>query len=196
MKLYFSPGACSRAANIVLHEAGLKAELVRVNLKEHKLVESGADFYAINAKGYVPALVPAEGGLLTENIAILEYLGDKGGLLAQPGDMARYHTIEWLAFISTEVHKSFSPLFNPAMPEAARAIYVDKLKQRFALLDKHLANREFIEGAFGLADAYAFTVLSWAAPMKIDLSGFPALAAYLERIANRASVKAAIAAED
>lgn len=194
MKLYFSPGACSRAANIILHEAGLDAELIKVNLKTHQLVTSGADFYAINAKGYVPALELPD-GLLTENIAILEYLGDQSGLLAKSGSMARYHTIEWLAFISTEIHKSFSPLFNPNMPEAARAIYVDKLTQRFALLNEHLAKQDFIEAAFGLPDAYAFTVLSWAAPMQIDLSAFPHLQAYLERLGQRASIKAAVAAE-
>ena len=182
MKLYFSPGACSRAANIVLHEAGLKAELVRVNMKEHKLVESGADFYAINAKGYVPALELDDGSLLTENIAILEYLGDKSGLLAKQGDMARYRTIEWLAFISSEVHKSFSPLFNPKLQEADRAIFLDKLKTRFALLDKHLTKQDFLASTFGLADAYAFTVLSWAAPMKIDLGAFPHLSAYVTRV--------------
>lgn len=195
MKLYFSPGVCSRAAHIILHETGIEADLVQVDIRAHKLVANGADYYAVNPKGYVPALELDDGSLLTENIAILSYLGDRAGLLAKSGDMARYHTIEWLAFVSTEVHKSFTLLFNPTAPEAGKAIYLEKLASRFALLDAHLADHAYIAGDFGIVDAYAFTVLSWTAPLDIDISGYPNLCDYLKRVADRPSVQAAIAAE-
>lgn len=196
MKLYFSPGACSRAANIILHEARITVETVQVDLRTHTLVATGANYYDVNPKGYVPALELEDGSLLTENVALLEYLGDRSGLLAPPGDMARYHTLEWLAFVNSEIHKTFSPLFNPAMPEAARNIFIKRLEQRFALLEAHLASHDYLAGDFGIADAYAFTVLGWAEPMGIDLSGFPHINAYQQRIAARDSVKAAIAAEN
>lgn len=195
MKLYFSPGVCSRAAHIILHETGLKAELVQVDIRAHKLVASGDDYFAINPKGYVPALELDDGNLLTENIAILSYLGDLAGLLAKSGDMARYHSIEWLAFVSTELHKSFTLLFNPNAPAAGKAIYLDKLASRFTLLDAHLAKHDYIAGDFGIVDAYAFTVLGWTTPLNIDISAYPHIQAYLKRLAERDSIKAAIAAE-
>lgn len=195
MKLYYAPGACSRATNIVLHEAGIDVELVQVDIRAHKLVATGEDYYAINPKGYVPALQLDNGALLTENIAILEYLGDKAGLLARSGDSTRYNTIEWLAFVSTELHKTFSPFFHPAMPTEAKALFLERLKQRFAILDKHLANNDYLAGSFGVADAYAFTVLGWCEPLQIDLSEYKNLTAYLARVADRPAVKAAIAAE-
>jgi glutathione S-transferase len=195
MKLYFSLGACSRAAHIVCHETRTPIELVKVDLHKHTVVATGDNFYDINHKGYVPALCLDDGNLLTENIAILEYLGDKTGLLAATGDMKRYRTLEWLAFISTEIHKAFSPLFNPAMPEAARTAAVEKLKERLDFVDKHLAAHDYLEAQFGLPDAYLFTVCSWASMLKIDISSLTHLAAYLQRIAARDSVRAAIAAE-
>ncbi|MGA9856049.1 MAG: glutathione S-transferase N-terminal domain-containing protein, partial [Gammaproteobacteria bacterium] len=147
MKLYYSPTACSMAPHIVMRELGLPFETVQVDLHTHKLAKTGEDYYKINPKGYVPAIELDDGSLLTEDAAILQYLGDrKPGLLAAPGSMQRYRTIEWLTFISSELHKGFSPLFNSAMPEAARKIFVDKLNIRFALLDKHLAGNDFLMG--------------------------------------------------
>lgn len=195
MKLYYAPGACSRATHIVLRETGANVELVQVDIRAHKLVATGEDYYAINPKGYVPALELDSGKLLTENLAILEYLGDQTGLLAKTGDAARYHTIEWLAFISSELHKTFSPFFHPTMPDAAKALFQEKLQARFALLDQHLASNDYLAGDFGLADAYAFTVLSWTAPLNIDISRHTHLSAYMARLAERDSIKAAIAAE-
>ncbi|MCC7516399.1 MAG: glutathione transferase GstA [Pseudomonadales bacterium] len=195
MKLYFSPGACSRVANIILHETQTPIDLVKVDLRSHKVVATGEDFYAINPKGYVPALQLDDGSLLTENIAVLEYLGDKTGMLAKTGDMKRYRTLEWVVFISTEIHKTFGPLFNPALPEPARAMFIEKLQARFKSMDEHLAAHEYLEEQFGLPDAYLFVVCGWTAMMKIDITGHTHLTAFLKRVAERASVKAAIAAE-
>ncbi|MDE2195759.1 MAG: glutathione transferase GstA [Gammaproteobacteria bacterium] len=198
MKLYFSPGACSLAPHIVLHELGLPFEAVQVDLKTHKLAD-GKDFYAINPKGYVPALQLDDGSLFTEDAAILQYLADRkpeAGLLAAPGSMERYRTIEWLTFISSELHKGFSPLFNADMPEAGRKIFLDKLKNRFALLDKHLASHEFLMGKkFTVADAYAFTILNWKNYLNVDLSPWKNLEAYMQRVAARPKVRETVHAE-
>ena len=198
MKLYFSPGACSLAPHIVLHELGLPFEAVQVDLKTHKLAD-GKNFYAINPKGYVPALQLDDGSLFTEDAAILQYLADRkpeAGLLAAPGSMERYRTIEWLTFISSELHKGFSPLFNADMPEAARKIFLDKLKNRFALLDKHLASHEFLMGKkFTVADAYAFTILNWKNYLNVDLSPWKNLEAYMQRVAARPKVRETVYAE-
>jgi glutathione S-transferase len=191
MKLYYSPGACSRAPHIVLRELGLPFEAVKVDLGTHKLAETGEDYYRINPKGYVPAIELDDGSLLTEDAAILQYLGDrKPGLLAAPGSLERYRTIEWLTFISSELHKGFSPLFNKAMPDAAKQIFVDKLKIRFTFLDRHLAGKEFLMGKqFTVADAYAYTILNWAPSVKIDLSPYKNLADYVRRVSARPGVR-------
>ena len=193
MKLYYSPGACSMATHIVLNELGLPYEAVQVDTKTHKLAANGADYYAINPKGYVPAIELDDGSLLTEGVAILLYLGDRkpqASLLAAPGKMERYRTIEWLTFISSELHKSFSPLFNKDMPASVRKIFLDKLNARFVLLDKHLAGNEFLMGGqFTVADAYAYTILSWAAAVKADLSAYKNLRAYMQRVAARPAVR-------
>ncbi|HET7921563.1 MAG TPA: glutathione transferase GstA [Gammaproteobacteria bacterium] len=193
MKLYYSPGACSLAPHIVLNELGLPYEAVQVDTKSHTLAANGADYFAINPKGYVPAIELDDGSLLTEGVAILQYLADlkpEAGLLAKPGSMERLHTIEWLTFISSELHKSFSPLWNAAMPEAAKQIFLDKLKTRFALLEKHLAGNAFLMGSrFTVADAYAYTILNWSAILKIDMHPWPAVQAYLQRVAERVKVR-------
>lgn len=193
MKLYYSPGACSMAPHIVLNELGLPYKAVQVDTKTHTLVESGADYYAINPKGYVPAIELDDGSLLTEVASILQYLADlkpEAGLLAAPGSMERVHTVEWLTFISSELHKGFSPLWNPAMPEAAKALFLGKLKSRFTLLEKHLAAHAFLMGEkFTVADAYAYTILNWSAFLKLDMSPWPAVQAYMKRVAARVKVR-------
>ncbi|MDE2023417.1 MAG: glutathione transferase GstA [Gammaproteobacteria bacterium] len=199
MKLYYSPGACSMAPHIVLNELGLPYEAVEVDLKAHKLVKTGEDYYRINPKGYVPAIRLDDGSLLTEVAAILQYLADRKpetGLLAAPGSMERYRIIEWLTFISSELHKGFSPLWNPAMPEAGKQLAVERLKQRFALLDQHLADKEFLMGPkFTVADAYAYTILNWSYFHKLDLGTYKHLQAYMKRVAARPSVRATAHAE-
>ncbi len=198
MKLYYSPGACSLAPHIVLRELGLPFEAVQVDLKTHKLA-GGADYYQINPKGYVPALQLDDGSLFTEDAAILQYLADRkpeAGLLAASGSMERYRTIEWLTFISSELHKGFSPLFNADMPEAGRKIFLDKLKNRFVLLDKHLASHEFLMGKrFTVADAYAFTILNWKNFLNVDLSPWKNIEAYMNRVAARLKVRETMHAE-
>ena len=194
MKLYYSPGACSMAPHIVLNELGLPYQPIEVDLKAHKLAKTGEDYYRINPKGYVPAIGLDDGSLLTEVAAILQYLADRkpeAGLLAAPGSMERYRAVEWLTFISSELHKGFGPLWNPAMPEAGKQLAIERLKQRFGLLDKHLADKEFLMGQrFTVADAYAYTIISWSYFHKLDLSAYKHLQAYMKRLAGRPSVRA------
>jgi glutathione S-transferase len=198
MKLYFAPGACSLSPHIVLRELGLPFDLVKVDLGA-KTTADGDDYTTINPKGYVPALLTNDGRVLTEGPAVIQYLADRkpeARLAPANGSFARYELQEWLNFISTEIHKSFSPLFNPAMPEAAKEIYTAKLRQRFAGLDAVLAKQDFLTGAqFSVADAYLYTVLRWAAHFKIDLNQWPALAGFFARVDARPAVKAAVDAE-
>ena len=197
MKLYYSPGACSLASHITLKELGLPFEAVAVDLAK-KTTSSGADFNAINPKGYVPALELDDGQILTEGTAILQYLADlkpAAGLAPPPASFERYRLQEWLGFINSEVHKSFSPLFNPATPEATRENAKALLARRFQFIANALPAREYLLGRFTVADAYLYTVLSWAPKLGVDLASFPALVAYHARIGERAAVKAARAAE-
>lgn len=194
MKLYYSPGACSMAPHIVLNELGLAYEPVEVDIaKTHKLVKTGEDYYKINPKGYVPAIGLDDGSVLTEVAAILQYLADRkpeAGLLAAPGSMERYRTIEWLTFISSELHKGFGVLWHPPVAEADKQYGLDKLKKRFEFLDKHLAGNEFLMGnKFTVADAYAYTIINWSYFHKLDLHPYPHLQAYMKRIAARPSVR-------
>ncbi|WP_448192319.1 glutathione transferase GstA [Azospirillum sp. sgz301742] len=198
MKLYMKPGACSLASHIVLRESGLPFDLVKVDLAAKK-TEDGGDFLAVNPKGQVPTLGLPEGGILTEGPVILQYVADQApakNLLPAHGSLERYRVLEWLNFIGTEVHKTFSPLFRPTTPDAFKAIAKDNLAAKFAVLDARLAGNAFLAGdAFTVADAYAFTVVSWAKPMGIDLSRWPNLSAYMARVAERPAVGAALAAE-
>lgn len=194
MKLYYSPGACSMAPHIVLNELGLAYEPVEVDIaKTHKLVKTGEDYYKINPKGYVPTIGLDDGSVLTEVAAILQYLADRkpeAGLLAAPGSMERYRTIEWLTFISSELHKGFGVLWHPPVAEADKQYGLDKLKKRFEFLDKHLAGNEFLMGnKFTVADAYAYTIINWSYFHKLDLHPYPHLQAYMKRIAARPSVR-------
>jgi len=198
MKLFFSPGACSLSPHIVLHEAGLAHEKVRADTKT-KVMDGGGDYRTVNPLGYVPALLLDDGTLLTEGPAIVQYIADKvpeKKLAPANGTIERIKLQSWLNFISTEVHKGFSPLFNPSMPEEAKAIFRDRLATRFAHVDKHLASNKYLMGdSFSVADAYLFVVTNWTVPMKIDLSPYPNLVAFRQRMSERPAVQAAMKAE-
>ena len=197
MKLYFSPGACSLSPHIVLLEAGLAFTSEPVDLRQ-KRTSSGADFRAINPKGYVPALVLDDGSVLTEGPAIVQYLADlapASGLLPAVGDVERYRTVGWLNYIGTELHKNFSPLFNPAASDDMKAYARNMLAQRFPHVAEQLDGREFLGARFSIADAYLFTVLGWTDFLKISLDEWPALQAYRGRIAARPAVQQAMRAE-
>lgn len=195
MKLYFSPEACSLSPHIVLRELGLPFTLVKVDNKSKKTAD-GADFLAINPKGYVPVLELDNGQRLTEGPAIVQYLADQKAdarLVPANGTFERYRLQEWLNFITSEIHKSFSPLFNEAMPEAAKAIFKDKIAQRFGLIEKTLAKQDYLLGAnLSVADVYLFVVARWSRYFDIDLGRWPALAKFMQRIEQRAAVKAAL----
>jgi glutathione S-transferase len=198
MKLYYSPGACSLSPHIVLREADLPFDLVRALTKTHKL-DDGTDYYTINPKGYVPLLELDDGQRLTEGPVIVQYIADKvpAKKLAPPaGTMERYRLQEWLNFITTEIHKTYSPLFNPDMPEPAKQIFRLKLDSRYKWVEGQLQGRQFLMGdAFTVADAYLFTVSRWAKVVGVDITGLPNLTAYLARIDARPAVQAALKAE-
>lgn len=197
MKLYYSPGACSLSPHIVLREAGADFTLVRVDLKTKKL-EDGNDYLAVNPKGYVPALQLDNGELLTEGPAIIQYVADQhraAGLAPAPGTLERARLQEWLNMISTELHKSFTPLFRGAGDEWKNAA-LDNIRRRFDLVAQRLATNPFLMGErFSVADAYLFTVLSWTGFVKIDMSPWPALQAFSQRVGERPAVQAALRAE-
>ncbi len=195
MKLYLSPGACSLAPHIVALEAGSKATYEKVDLRAKK-TESGADFTAINPKGYVPALELDNGEILTEVSNLIQYLADQApgsDLLPELGTPARYRVLEWIGFISTELHKGFGPLFKPDTPDAYKTIAVANLNRRLAYLDEVLAGRSYLVGdRFTVADAYLFTILRWSEPLKFDISGYKNVVAYMARVANREKVRQAL----
>jgi glutathione S-transferase len=198
MKLYYAPGACSLSPHIVARELGLPVQLQKVNNKE-KTVEGGGDYWQVNGKGYVPALELDNGEVLTEGPAIVQYLADRkpeSGLAPKAGSLERYRVQEWLNFITSEIHKQFSPLFRPNTPEEYKAICKENLAKSFAWLDQQLAGKDYLTGqGFTVADAYLFTVLRWTVPMKIDLSPWPNLAAYLRRVGKRPKVMEAMQEE-
>jgi glutathione S-transferase len=198
MKLYYTPGACSLSPHIILQETGLKHSIVKTDIKEKKF-EGGGDFWAKNPNGYVPALELDDGTMLTEGPAIIQYLAAKAPekkLAPAAGTTDHAKMQGWLNFVSTELHKGFSPLFNPTMPEDAKKIFRDKLAQRFAVLDKHFATHQYLCGStYSLPDAYAFVVLNWTKPTNIDLSPYKNLMAYHARVGARPAVQAAMKAE-
>ena len=198
MKLYYSPGACSLSPHIVLEEAGLKYQAIKADLKS-KVTEAGADFKKTSALGYVPALELDDGTVLTEGPAIVQYIADKvpeKKLAPANGSMDRYKMQSWLNFVSTEMHKGFSPLFNPSMPDDAKKIAKERLATRFVHLDQHFAKNQYLMGAtYSVPDAYCFTILNWAKPTGVDLSPYPNLQAYHARVAGRPAVQAAMKAE-
>ena len=198
MKLYFSPGACSLSPHIVARELGIPLQLEKVDLKARKTA-SGRDFLQINPKGYVPALELDSGDVLTEGPAIVQYLADQkpeAGLAPANGTLARAHLQEMLNYISTELHKTYSPLFNPTTPAETREERKEYLRKRFAYVDSVLAKRRFLLGdQFSVADAYLFTVTSWARHVDLDLSGYKALTDFQQRVAARPAVQAAMVEE-
>lgn len=198
MKLYYSPGACSLSPHIVLHEAGLAFTPVLASTKSHKL-QDGTDYYGINPLGYVPMLELDDGTRLREGPAIVQYVADQVPLkmlAPQNGSLQRYRLQEWLTFIGTELHQTFSPLFVPTTPEEYKATRRDKLLQRLGWVDSQLADKPYLMGEhFTVADAYLFTVANWHKPTNVDISGLANLAAYRERVAARPAVQAAMKTE-
>jgi glutathione S-transferase len=198
MKLYYSPGACSLSPHIALLEAGLPCELVKVDVRAKKL-ENGDDYLKVNPKGQVPALGLDSGEIVTEGPVIVQIIADKASAknLAPARDSAeRYKLLEWLNFITTELHKNFSPLFNPAIPDDVKKFFVDRIMGKFNYIESQLAGRDYLMGKqFTVADGYLYTMLRWADGHKLDLSALPNLMAYKARVAARPKVQEALTKE-
>jgi glutathione S-transferase len=198
LKLYYSPGACSLAPHIALREAGLPFELVLASTKTKQLAD-GSDYLALNPKGQVPLLALDNGERLSEGPVIQQYIADQvpaSGLMPPVGSWARYRALEWLNFITSELHKGFSPLFNPAVPADAKPVFAEQLKKRLAWVDGELAGKTYLLGdTFTIADSYLFVVSNWAGYVNLDLSGLSHLGAYRARVAARPAVRAAMQAE-
>lgn len=198
MKLYYSPGACSMAPHIVAVESGQKVELVKVDIPK-KLTESGDDFWKINPKGYVPALVLNDGTVLTEVGVICQYLADQkpeSGLVAPLGSMERYQQMAALNFVATEVHKQIGALFNPAMTPEMRTVQLATITRRLNALEQMLSGRQYVAGdKFTVADAYLYTVLNWTGHHKIDLAQWPNIQSYFARVGAREKLQEAMREE-
>jgi len=198
MKLYYKPGACSLAPHIVAREADLPVELVSVDLAR-KVLDDGADYFAVNPNGYVPALDIGDGPVLTEASVVVQYLADRKpetGLMPAAGTTERYLAQQMLAFISTELHKQFSPLFKPNTPDATKEIQKELLAKRFAFLDRSLEGKTYLMGeTFTAPDAYAFTVLTWAKRLGLDMTAYGNIARFVEAVAARPGVQRALREE-
>ncbi len=198
MKLYYAPGACSQAPHIALREAGLDFEPVKTDIRAKRL-ESGEDYFAINPKGSVPALGLDDGALLTENAALLQYIGDsapQSGLLPPLGDFRRYRVLEWLNYIATELHKGFGPLWNPSATPEAKEAARQLLAKKFDYVQERLGDGDYLLGdRFTAPDAYLFVVLNWTRMHEIDLSRWPGLVAYVRRVSHRPAVQETLRAE-
>jgi glutathione S-transferase len=198
MKLYYSPGACSLSPHIVLKESGLAFEAIAAPTKTHQLAD-GTDYYTINPLGYVPLLVLDDGTQLREGQVIVQYIADQvpaKQLAPANGSFARYKLQEWLSFIGTELHKGFSPLFNPAMPEEAKTLAKTRLDSRLSWVDGELAGKTYLMGdTFTVADAYLFVVAGWSKHVGVDISGFANLGAFMARVGARPAVQEALRAE-
>jgi glutathione S-transferase len=198
MKLYYATGACSLSPHIALLEAGVEATLVKVDTKTHKTADGG-DFYAVNPKGYVPLLELDDGQRLSEGPVIVQYIADRNPaskLAPAAGTMERYRLQERLNFITTELHKQFSPLFQAATPAEYKEIAKEKIGKRFDWISTQLDGKDYLMGnAFTVADGYLFTMLSWADRMKFDLSAMPNLLAYKARVGARPAVQQALTKE-
>lgn len=192
MKLYYSPGVCSLASHIVLRESGLPFIPVRIDLKTHAL-EDGSDYYALNPRGYVPLLELDDGQRLSEGPIIMQYVADlvpDRQLVPAAGTMERYRLMEWLAFINSEVHKNFGPLFNAEMPAEVKDYHRKRVLSRFQWLEQQLKGKRFVMGdVFTVADAYLFVVAGWGKYVDVDLSGFKDLQALLGRVSARPAVQ-------
>lgn len=198
MKLYYMPGACSQAVHITAREIGLVPALVKVDIREHR-TETGDDYLAINPRGYVPLLELDDGTRLTEVAALIEYLADQKpaeGLLPAAGTVERARVIGWTAFIATELHKSIGPLWDPSLPPAMREVLLTRLQRSFIAVERQLKEQDWLAGGhFTIADAYAFPILSWTRFLKLDMTTYPSLTAYLERVAARPMVRETLKAE-
>lgn len=198
MKLYYSPGACSLASHIALYETGLPFEIDRI-IKTTKMTVGGEDFMQVNPKGYVPTIKLDDGSILTEGAAVLQYIADQkpgSGLAPKAGTMERYRLQEWLTFISSELHKTFSPFFNKDTTEEVKTNSRNHLTKRLGYVETQLANKPYLMGDhFTVADAYLFVVVNWSNIVGFDLSPFPKLKEYMARIAARPAVQAAMKAE-
>ncbi|WP_176508027.1 MULTISPECIES: glutathione transferase GstA [Pseudomonas] len=198
MKLFYSPGACSLSPHIVLNELDLPYTVEKVDLKTHTTA-SGADFYMLNAKGYVPALQLDNGEVLTEGPAIIQYLAEhkpQANLLPPAGTLERARVQEWLNFIGTELHKTLAALFNPSISPEAKSKTIETFGKRLGFVDKALQGKDYLTGnAFSVADAYLFTIVNWAPMLKIDLSPWPTVVQFQKRVANRPAVQKTLKAE-
>lgn len=198
MKLYYSPGSCSLAPHIILRETRVPFELVKVDIGAHK-TQSGTDYYAINSKGYVPLLELDNGERLSEGPVIAQYLSEQAqrqDLIPAAGTMARYRVLEWQNYITSELHKAFAPLFDPASDANAKATVVELLRKKLAWVSEQLAGKQYLTGeTFTAADAYLFVVASWARYVNMDLSDLGNLQAFLQRVAARPAVQEALKAE-
>ena len=198
MQLYFAPGACSLASHITAREAGINLDLKRADTKTKKL-EDGSDYLAVNSKGAVPALKLDNGQVLTEGVAIMQYLADQkpeSNLAPKNGTMERYRVQEWLNYITSEVHKGFSPLWNPTADPAVKTWALDGLKKKFDWLNTQLTGKKYLTGDnFTVADAYLFTVMNWTNFLSVDLAPWPALKEFQARVAARPKVQEALEAE-
>jgi glutathione S-transferase len=198
LKLYYSPGACSLAPHIALRESGLAFELVRTSTKTHQL-DDGTDFYTINQKGSVPVLELDSGERLTEGPTIVQYIADQvpaKNLAPAYGTMPRYRLQEWLNFITSELHKSYAPLFRPTTPEEYKTITKEGLMKKYGMVDGWLAGKNYTLGdTFTVADAYLFTVTTWAPHVGLDLSSYKNIGAFMARMSARPAVQQALVAE-
>lgn len=198
MKLFYMPGACSLAPHIVANEAGIDLDLVKVDGKSKK-TEQDQDYLSTNSNGYVPTLVLDNGESLTEASVVMQYLADQKpgtGLMPQAGEMARYRVQEWLSFIATELHKSFSPFFRPATPEETKTANREHLARRLVFVDKSLDGRPFLTGdAFSVADAYLWTILNWAKYAGLDLATYPNIQRFVAAVASRPAVQKSLRQE-
>lgn len=199
MKLFYYPGACSLAVHIALREAGLPFDLVHVDLARHEVM-GGKPFSSVNSKNYVPALETDDGDLLTEVGAILQWVAEQAPerlLLPVAGTRDLRRAREWLNFVATELHKTFSPwLWSNETEKATREQVIKKLNARFELLETHLSSRDYLlDDGFSVADAYLFTILKWADFLQVDLVAYPAIRSYISRVAARPAVTEALVAE-
>jgi len=198
MKLYFSPGACSLSPHIVMYETGAKFEAEQVDNRAKK-TKSGEDYWTVNPKGQVPALKLDSGEILTEGPIVAQYIADQNpaaGLLPAAGTIERYRVQEWLNHVTSELHKSFGPLFRDTTPDAFKKISKENLGKRLDHIDGHLARHEYLANdKFSVADAYLFTVLRWAPRVDLDLSKWTHVKAYMERVGKRPKVQEALKAE-
>lgn len=198
-KLYYFPGSCALAAQITLEEAELPYEAILVP-KDSKKLPDGRDYFRVNPLGYVPYLQFEDGSGLREAPAILEFIADQApdkDLAPAQGTIERYRLNAWLAFISSELHKRFAPLFNPQQPQEAKDIFTQEIHHRLAWVDGELAGKQYLTGdQFTVADALLFTITNWAKPMNMDLSKYANIQSFRKNVSQRKSTQAALKAQN